>query len=463
MRQFIYILCLSICLAACKSDTTIKDTSENAVAKTEKSDLPTWAKDATIYEVNMRQFTEEGTFEAFSSHLQRIKDMGVDIIWLMPIHPISKEKRKGELGSPYAVGDYKAVNPEYGTMDDFDAMVKRIHDLGMKIIIDWVPNHTGWDNPWISAHPDWYTQNDKGEIIDPIDYNTGESWGWTDVADLNYDNAEMRKEMIETLKYWITDRKVDGFRMDVAHGVPDDFWQECNKELKATGDVFLLAEGEVPKQRNEGGFHADYGWTLHHKLNEIAKGEKNAEDIWKYYTEDSTKFSKGFHMNFTSNHDENTWAGTVFDRMGDGHRAMAVLTATFDGMPLVYGGQEEPMKKRLEFFKKDPIGFKDYAYQDFYTDLLRLKKDNKALFNGEYGGRAVRISNQKNILAFAREKDGNEVIGVINLSNQPQKAEITRKLDQSRIKIISEGATQESENSISLEPWGYAVYAVYAE
>ncbi len=449
------LLFISIFLTACEVNNDKQEIDSHV--DSEETYIPEWAKDASIYEVNMRQFTEEGTFEAFSNHLQRIKDMGIEIIWLMPIHPISKEKRKGTLGSPYAVADYKAVNPEYGTLEDFDAMVNKIHDLGMKVIIDWVPNHTGWDNVWIEEHPEWYTKNDEGEIIDPIDYNTGESWGWTDVADLNYDNPEMRAEMIETLKWWINERNIDGFRMDVAHGVPDDFWKAANEELKKQGDIFLLAEGEVPKQRNEGGFHADYGWSVHHLLNEVAQGEKNADDIWAYYMEDTSKFEKGYHMMFTSNHDENTWAGTVFDRMGDAHKAMAVFTATFDGMPLIYGGQEEPLRKQLEFFEKDNIGFENYAYQDFYTDLLKLKKENAALWNGEYGAAPTRISNDPDVLFFYREKDENRVTVCINFTNSKKTISLAEDIRSQMNEIEMSESADLSENEIVLNPWGYII------
>jgi len=444
MKLVLNIMLFSILLAACDAVQESTSRSEQEIQEIQKSYTPAWAKDASIYEVNMRQFTAEGTFEAFSTHLPRIKDMGVKIIWLMPIHPISKVKRKGDLGSPYAVANYLEVNPEYGSMADFDAMVAKIHDLDMKIIIDWVPNHTGWDNPWITAHPDWYTQNDEGEIIDPIDYNTGESWGWTDVADLNYDNEEMRREMISSLKYY---------------GVPDDFWQEANEELKKVGDIFLLAEGDVVKQRNEGGFHADYGWTLHHILNDIAKGEANVEEVWKYYQEDTTNFEKGYHMMFTSNHDENTWAGSVFERMGDAHKAMAVFTCTFDGMPLIYGGQEEPMKKRLEFFKKDEIGFKDYAYQDFYTDLFQMKKDNQALWNGEFGAPPVSLSESKEVIAFARAKGSNIVTTLINFSDSEKSITLQNIKDLAGQKVELQEGSKVTSDAVVLDAWGYSVFS----
>ncbi len=455
MRHLILLIFILSIFACKNSNIEPAQIESNQVI----TDLPEWAIDATIYEVNMRQFTKEGTFESFSSHLPRIKEMGIDIIWLMPINPISEKNKKGSLGSPYAVADYKGINPEYGKVEDFDKMVNKIHELGMKIIIDWVPNHTGWDNKWITAHPEWYTKNDKGEIIDPIDYNTGKSWGWTDVADLNYDNKEMRAEMISTLKFWIKERNIDGFRMDVAHGVPDDFWMDCNAQLKAEGDIFLLAEGEVPKQRNLGGFHADYGWTLHHIMNKIAQGEANVDSIWSYVKTDQEKFNKGFHMNFTSNHDENTWSGTEFERMGEAHKAMAVLAATFEGMPLVYGGQEEPLKRRLEFFEKDDIGFKDYAYKDFYTQLLKLKKEYPALRNGEFGSKAERLLEDKDVLAFKREKDGKMLIICINLTSKKKSFILDFDLGSGSMILKSDENMVIKENQITLEPWGYIIYS----
>jgi len=419
--------------------------------------LPDWAKNATIYEVNMRQFTKEGTFQSFIPHIDRLKKMGVDILWFMPIYPISETKRKGGLGSPYAVSDYKNTNPEFGSLEDFDKMVAAIHKAGMKIILDWVPNHTGWDNPWITAHPDWYTQDSLGNIIDPIDYNTGESWGWTDVADLNFDKKEMRQEMIKSLLFWIEKHNIDGYRMDVAHGVPDLFWSEVSDALFAKKHVFMLSEGETHSHRNLGNFHMDYGWSFHHLLNEIAKGEKNVEDLREWYVQDQKNYQSGFHMHFTSNHDENTWAGTVFDRMGEAHKPLAVVSQTFEGMPLIYGGQEEPLKKRLKFFEKDEIGFNDYAYQEFYTKLNALKHKNKALWNGKYGGAPTFISNSKDIMAFQREKDGDSVAIFINLSDK--KAEAIIDKDIKGLKNIDTGKSIDFKkgDSIKLEPWAYVV------
>lgn len=426
-NYFLFFILSFVSLFSCQQSEQAK--SDEANAKTDAAtkpvynmlDAPEWAKNASIYEVNLRQYTEEGTIQAFMPHIPRLKDMGVDILWFMPMHPISETKRKGELGSPYAVSDYRAINPEFGSMEDFVKMKNEIHRAGMYLIIDWVPNHTGWDHKWIKEHPDYYTKNDAGEIIDPIDYNTGESWGWTDVADLNYDNPKMREAMINDMKYWIADVGIDGFRVDVAHGVPTDFWDKCVVDLMKVKKCFLLAEAEVPHLRNVSGFHMDYGWDFHHLMNDIVKGKHNANDIQKWYGENRAKYSGGYHMHFTSNHDENTWSGTEFDRMGDGHKAFAVLACTFDGMPLVYSGQEEPLRKRLEFFKKDNIGFKDYEYTDFYRSLLTLKKKNKALWNGKFGGEPQRISTNadEQVYAYKREKDGDKVLVILNLSKKP--------------------------------------------
>ena len=364
MKNLFLLIPVLLTLFSCK-------TGSDAVASFEKPRVPEWHKNAVIYEVNLRHYTKENTFRSFETHLPRLKEMGVDILWFMPLTPISKKNRKGELGSPYSVGDYMATNPDYGTMEDFKHMVQAIHDAGMHVIMDWVPNHTGWDNPWITQHPEWYTKDSLGNITDPIDYNTGKSWGWTDVADLNYDIPEMRQEMIRTLKYWITETNIDGYRMDVAHGVPVDFWETVADSLYAIKPLYMLSEGEVPDIVNNGTFVADYAWEMHHLLNDIAasQGENSKKPVnmvngnptegYKNMTlktalhidtliqKKSALYKKGYQMQFTSNHDENSWAGTEFARMGKGHKAFAVLTATLPGIPLIYSGQESAMDKQL--------------------------------------------------------------------------------------------------------------------
>jgi len=471
-------------ISSCRNVGKSTDTADTSY---EKPRVPDWHKNATIYEVNLRHFTKENTFSSFEAHIPRLKEMGIDILWFMPINPVSLKNRKGELGSPYSIGDYYKTNPEFGTIEDFKHMVKAIHDAGMYIIIDWVPNHSGWDNPWITEHPDWYTKDKDGNIIDPIDYNTGKSWGWTDVADLNFDNPDMRVGMIDALKYWINETGIDGYRMDVAHGVTVNFWEQCADSLYHLKPLFMLSEGEVPEIVNNGTFIADYGWEMHHTLNQIAESQganrkkaanvvqgnvkegekkivkKTALDIDAVLMKKAEQYKKGYQMQFTSNHDENSWAGTEFARMGDGHKAFAVLTATFNGIPLLYTGQESAMDKQLAFFEKDSIPWGDYSYASFYKTLFDLKHQNKALWNGEQGGPLVKIptGNDENIYAFTREKDGDKVIVILNLSSQKQKAILSSaNLAGEYTDVFSKSPkTMKDGETMELTAWEYRVFS----
>jgi len=420
-------------------------------------DPPEWVSDAVIYEVNLRQYSEKGDFQSFTDDLERIKDMGVDILWFMPIFPISEKKRKGELGSYYAVSDFRGANPEYGSMDDVDAMIKKIHDLGMYIILDWVPNHTGWDHAWITDHPEYYTKNADGEITDPLQ-DDGTPWGWTDVADLDYDSDDMRAAMIEDMKWWLTEKNIDGFRMDVAHGVPNDFWVDCNEALMETKRCFLLAEAEIPAHRDTAGFHASYAWTYMHLSNEVAAGKKTAKDIPVYHAEDQDKISQGFHMYFTSNHDENSWNGTVDERYGEGAQTFAAVTFLMDGMPLIYSGMEAPITKRLEFFKRDPIDWNDYAWQDFYTQLATLKHDHPALRHGEGGGSIAFDGTTDEVLVIERNLDDSKVIGIFNLTEETQEFSLG-DLSIKSSSSMSNRDIKESEGSVTLAPWQYIIHA----
>lgn len=491
-KYFKILLSLSLILGSflvgCKTspEPQTEAPEQDTTTRWEKPRTPEWHKNATIYEVNLRHYTPEATFQSFEAHVPRLKEMGVDILWFMPIHHVSEKERKGELGSPYAATDYKGVNPDYGTIEDFKHMLKAIHDAGMHCIIDWVPNHTGWDSRWITEHPDWYTQDSAGNVIDPIDYNTGKSWGWTDVADLNYDNAEMRLAMIDAMRFWIADVGIDGFRVDVAHGVPADFWSQCSDSLFNLQPIFMLAEAEIPELLNIGAFEMDYGWEMHHVFNEIAKYQgankggkklvqgnvvegtdeeaekKTAKDIDKVLKKYASQYQKGYKMHFTSNHDENSWAGTEFERMGDGHKAFAVLAATFDGMPLIYTGQESAMDKKLEFFKKDEVPWGKYIYADFYKILFDLKHRNQALWNGEHGGALVKIptGNDDNIYAFTREKNGDRIVVIINLSADEVDAKLGGEgYAGAYTEVFGEGdMTLEAGKTFTLSPWQYLVY-----
>ena len=441
---------------SCKQSTSVTEAEQMSNRVTP----PEWARNANIYEVNIRQYTPEGTFEAFRHHLPRLKEMGVDILWLMPIHPISVPKRKGTLGSYYAVSDFRAINPLFGDHDTFRQLVDSAHALGMRLIIDWVPHHTGWDHPWIKEHPEYYNKNEKGEIRDPINEETGEPWGWTDVAELNLSNPEMRRHIIDDMIFWIEEYNIDGFRVDHAHGVPADYWDEVSKTLAGLRKpLFMLAEGEDTYLRNDSSFVAGYAWKFHHMMNDIAKGEKTVNHLDTILENDRKNYTYGYNMYFTSNHDENSWAGTEFERMGDGHKAFAALAATIDGMPLLYSGQEEPLKKRLAFFEKDTIPFQNFAYADFYAKLLKLKKDNRALWNGNDGGLSKRVNVSDHVYAFMREKDDDRFVGIFNLSNKPQTAQLVIPIKGMR--EVFSGSTEPvmPNEEISLKPWEFLIYS----
>lgn len=382
---------------------------------------------ASIYEVNVRQYSDEGSLAAVTRDLPRLKSLGVDILWLMPIQPIGQKNRKGELGSYYSIADYTSVNPEFGSLDDLKALVDAAHDNGQKVILDWVANHTAWDHPWIESSPDWYTRNEQGEITDPID-DQGKPWGWTDVADLNYDNRALWQGMTDAMKFWLVEADVDGFRCDVAGEVPTEFWNFARPQLDAVKPVFMLAEAEKPELQKA--FDMSYGWEFHHLTNAIAKGEKPTSEVHEYIVDRINRFDVDhMAMMFTTNHDENSWNGTVFERYGDAHKAMAVLSFTVDGMPLLYSGQEASMSKRLKFFEKDTIDWGDYELQDFYKQLLTIKASTPALWSGPDGGRYRPLSHagvNDQVLGFQRSHNLGAVDVWINFSS----AAVTIKLDQ---------------------------------
>jgi len=431
---------------------------ESASASKGKIATPAWAKNASMYEINIRQYTPEGTFKAIVPHLERLAQMGIDIIWLMPIHPISKTKRKGSLGSYYAVNGFREVNSEFGSEHDLQYLISTAHNNGLKVIIDWVPHHTGWDHPWISAHPEWYSHDSNGNIIDPVNEETGEPWGWTDVAELDLSNQEMRKEMISDMIYWIESAGIDGFRIDHAHGLPDDYWNQVSVALAGLDQpIFMLAEGADPRLRNEKNFVATYSWEFHHAMNDIAKGTKNVNSLDDILKADRKKYNTGYHIYFTSNHDENSWAGTEMERMGDGHKAFAVLSATIDGMPLIYSGQEEPLEKRLKFFEKDQIEWSDYAYADFYKTLFQLKKRNEALWNGSLGGVSERINKSDHVYAFKREKGEDKIVVILNLSDQERRTYLSEEVDKMRNVFDRKSQSYKENEEIILAPWEYIV------
>lgn len=383
---------------------------------------PEWSKSATIYEVNIRQYTPEGTFKAFEPHLPRLRKMGVDVLWIMPINPISKKLRKGSLGSYYAVSDYYAVNPEYGTLADFKHLVDAAHKQGFKVILDWVANHTGWDNVWVEQHPDWYLRNAAGELegYNYTDLSTGKKEVWADVIGLDYTKPAVRQGMIEAMSYWVRETSIDGFRCDVAWTLPVAFWDDARAKLDAIKPVFLLAEADTPEMHQRA-FDMTYDWTLFHKLVDIGKGRANARDLARLYTEPKRRYPAGsYRMTFTSNHDENSWHGTERELYGAGADSMAVLAATLPGMPLVYSGQESAFDRRLKFFDKDQIDWGSYSRAEFYRRLLALKKKHPALTNShEPGNMEILETGNDRVFAFRRIAGKDKVRVVVNLSADP--------------------------------------------
>jgi glycosidase len=380
-----------------------------------------WSRNANIYEVNLRQYTREGTIKAFAAHLPRLKKMGVDIVWLMPVQPIGQKERKGTLGSYYAVKDYTAVNPEFGTMADLKALVAQAHALGMHVILDWVANHTAWDNAWATEHSDWYKKNDKGELF-PVTFNPGpQAEYWTDVIALDYTKPALWKGMTDAMAFWVREADIDGFRCDVAGLVPVPFWDQARAELDKIKPMFMLAEADEPALHAHA-FDMTYAWDLAEIFKQIGKGSADARALAAYVRQPSKVYPPdAYRMLFTSNHDFNSWHGTDGELYGPAYKALAVLSATLPGMPLIYGGQESGLDKRLAFFEKDPVDWRRYQLTSFYAGLLKLKRDNPALANGQYGAppELVETGNDK-VFAFRRRLGGNTVDVVLNLSARQQ-------------------------------------------
>ncbi len=417
---------------------------------------PEWSHNANIYEVNIRQYTPEGTFDAFSQHLERLDLMGVEILWLMPVQPIGVENRKGSLGSYYSIQDYTAVNPEFGTMDDLRTLIMQIHEQDMKVIIDWVANHTSWDHEWTETHPEFYQTDEQGNFMPPVE-------DWSDVIALNYDNRELWDTMIAEMRFWVEEMDVDGFRCDVADMVPTEFWERAIEELEEVKPLFMLAEAENQELHMKA-FEMGYGWELHHIMNRIGLGDASVLELDRYFFLDTaTWFPFGtYRMNFITNHDENSWSGSELERLGQGVEPFAVLTATVPGMILIYNGQEAALDRRLEFFEKDSITWDGYVYHEFYKALLELKADNEALWNGAYGGDLERVhTNQdQEVFAFVREKDDQKVFVVLNLSEQDVTATF-RGEDFTGVYttlFTDEPIEIEEDFTLNMEPWAYFVF-----
>lgn len=369
--------------------------------------IVSWGNGTNIYEVNIRQYTHEGTLKAFTEHISRLFRIGIEILWLMPITPISVEKRQGTYGSYYAASSYTDIDPAYGTTEDFRELIQTAHDYGMKVIIDWVANHTGYDHQWTVKYPNWYRKNEKGDF-------TG-LYGWIDVIDLNYEIPELRMEMIQSMKYWVREFDIDGFRCDMARTVPIDFWIEARGECDAIKPLFWLAECEILEYHEA--FDVTYGWEAIRAIDKYMVAEKSLADIIPILTSYSRYPIGSKKLLYTSNHDENTDVGTEYEKYGVGAQAMAVFTCTWPGIPLIYSGQEKPNTKRLAFFEKDFIDWEGkIELNNFYKSLLALRKKNKAL--EESASVLILKSNHPDVLVYLCRRQQDKVLVLINFSKE---------------------------------------------
>lgn len=453
MNKILFLLLQPFIFFSCNSQDT-----KTTVSKEEKQTThPGWIMQGNIYEVNIRQYTPEGTFNAFAKHLDRLKDMRVQTLWFMPINPISKLDRKGTMGSYYAVADYTAINPEFGSLADWKQLVRTVHDKGMKVIIDWVPNHTGADNRWVTSHPEFFVKDSTGKPAVPFD--------WTDTRQLDYKNTVMQDSMIAAMKYWVSNTGIDGYRVDVAWNIPAEFWNKCIPQLKELNkDMFFLAEGDKPYLLSSG-YDAYYPWEMFHMMIKIAKGQRPAFALDSVKNKYDTAYPEtAIPMYFTSNHDENSWNRSDFGTFpGAVHAPFAVFTQTMGGtVPLIYGGQEEPVLKALAFFEKDPISFGKFERAGFYKTLLELRKKDAALA-ADASFRKVQVGNDKALYAYVREKEGNKIFVILNLSGAGQTITVTDKDLLGNPYNVFMGTNEPlTDKEWKIEPWGYVVYE-YAE
>ncbi|MDV4071196.1 1,4-alpha-glucan branching protein [Elizabethkingia anophelis] len=421
--------------------------------------LPTdWKHTANIYEVNVRQYTEEGTFKAFEKELPRLKDMGIKVLWFMPITPIAQEQKKGSMGSPYAAQDYTSVNPEFGTLQDFKDLVNSAHEQGFKVIIDWVANHTGWDHIWTKTHPEYYLHDADGSFH--------KASGMDDIIELDYTNQEMRREMIEAMKFWVREADIDGFRCDLASWVEVDFWEQARPETEKIKPLFFIGEYDELENPEYGKtFDASYSWKWMHLTEDFYKNNlplSNLIDLLKQYSAIPYSSMRAW---FTSNHDENSWNGTEYEKYGEMAKALAVFSVTWDGIPLIYSGQELPLRtKRLEFFEKDPIPWNGtYEMAEFYKKLLTLKSNNPALRGADDNVVTILLQNTApdKVFSYLRKNGDNEVLVILNMSRETElKFNLTDSYALGSFRSLFSDAEHDftSQKAFVMQPFEYMVF-----
>lgn len=418
---------------------------------------PEWSKNATIYQINTRQFTPEGTFRAAEAQLPRIKALNIDILWLMPVQPIGLKNRKGPLGSPYSIKDYYGINPEFGTLDDLRHFLAAAHAQGFHVILDWVGNHTAWDNPLAAEHPDWYQKDWQGHFR-PTPW-----FDWSDIINLDYASPGLRKYMTDAMKYWVRDVGFDGFRCDVAGFVPVDFWNNARRELDEIKPVFMLAEWES-RDLHARAFDMTYAWSWYDDVHHLAQGQADVGALLGYYSWNEGAYPPNImRMTFTSNHDKNSWEGTGPEAFGDALPAAIVLSVVGEGLPLLYNGQEAGETKRLKFFEKDPIVWQPSPTGDLYRRLFALKHANTALWNAHWGARMVQVTNDQpnQVFSFVRENDRDKVFAVLNFSKETKTVKFHDPglyagayTDWAKGGPVKLDAT----TTLTIGPWEYRVY-----
>jgi glycosidase len=414
-----------------------------------------WIAATNIYEVNIRQYSTEGSFSAFAASLPRLKDMGVEVLWIMPIHPIGKINRKGTLGSYYSISDFKAVNPEFGTASDFKNLVQLAQKMGMKVILDWVANHAAWDNVWTSDHPEYFVRDEAGDFKAPYD--------WTDVIQIDHTSEAEQDAMIDAMQYWVTEFNIDGFRADLAHLTPIAFWKKARTAIEPLKpNLFWLAESEEIKYHEV--FDATFTWEWMHRTESFYKGTVNLGSLYDVLARYESTFPETAHrMYFTSNHDENTWNGTGLEKYGDMLKCLSVFSCTWNSIPMIYSGEEMPNLKRLKFFDKDPIVWTgEYGLHDFYKILLALRKGNLALRSGDPAVSTFHIITEggNNIMAFLRKQDIYEVLVFLNLSNEVAGFTIKDQLiNQVYSNVFDRSESYLEPNTfMKMQPWEYLVF-----
>lgn len=445
---------LALLIGACGIEYTADWTPEPYV----QLQHPEWTRDAVIYQINTRQFSQDGTFDKVREELPRLKTLGVDILWFMPIHPIGEVNRKGSLGSPYSVKDYYGVNPEFGTLDDFRILVNSAHSHGFHVILDWVANHTSWDNNLLADHPDWYERNWRGDPH-PTPWTD-----WSDIIDLNFESEELRRYMGAAMRYWVEDVGIDGFRVDVAGFVPLDFWEDVRKDLETVKPVFMLAEWQQ-RDLHRHAFDASYGWAWKEAAHSVAKGRSDAGHMTGYYADlISTWPQDAMRMLYTSNHDQNSWDGTAEEIFGDSLETFMALSFVSEGIPSIYNGQEAGLNKQLEFFEKDPIVWREHPHKDWLSKLIEVKTNHPTLHNGEWGGRTepVTTDNPRQMLSFVRGKGSDRILALFNLSSSTASVTLTGgAVEGSWCDIMDGGQRRLGIGSkLEFEPWEWHSYEI---